>query len=317
MGDANTELVLGIDGGSSKTRALLADRAGRLLGSGTAGPANQQSVGFAAATRAILDAVAAAFHSAACAPIPVAAACLGLAGADRPAERAAFAAWAMQQAIARRCCVANDAELVLAAGTPAGWGVALICGTGSFCYGRAPDGRSARAGGWGYLLGDEGSGYDIAIQALRLAAQTADGRAEAHALLRAVLDHWGLAEPADLIGRVYGPAMTRAAIAALARTIVALAEAGDPWAAGILNHAAAELARLVTTVARRLDLRQPPLALGGGLFGASPSLRQELAARTPIALGPVTYAEDPAQGAVELARRLLVDPQQEGAGTDG
>src|SRR4029453_12414402 len=87
----------------------------------------------------------------------------------------------------------------LAAGAPEGWGVALIAGTGSFCWGRDAAGRSARVGGWGFLLGDEGSGYDLAVQALRLATQTADGRAEAHAILRAILDHWGPRLPGSFL----------------------------------------------------------------------------------------------------------------------
>src|SRR5262245_1022502 len=229
-----TDLLLGIDGGGSTTRALLANRSGALLGAGAAGPGNYQATGFDTATRAIQSAIDAAFRDAGIAAAgPVAALCLGLAGAGRPEDRARFEAWAARQALARRCVVVSDAELVLPAGTLAGWGVALICGTGSVAWGRAPDGRSARAGGWGYVLGDEGSGYDIALRALRLATQTADGRAAAPALLQAALDHWGLQEPEQLIGQVYRTETTRAEIAALARRIVTLADAGEPAAAGL------------------------------------------------------------------------------------
>jgi N-acetylglucosamine kinase-like BadF-type ATPase len=199
----------------------------------------------------------------------------------------------------------SDAELVLAAGTPDGWGVALICGTGSIAWGRAPDGRSARAGGWGYLLGDEGSGYDIALRALRLATQTADGRAAAPALLQAALDHWGLQAPEQLIGQIYRPETTRAEIAALAQRIVALAESGEPASVSLLDDAAVELSRLAITVARKLDLIAPPVALAGGLLGASHQLRQGIAAIVGVELGPLTFVEEPAQGAVKIARRLL------------
>lgn len=301
------ELILGIDGGGSKTRALLADHSGAVLGVGTAGSSNYQSAGFAAATGALQMAIAAARQQAGVerASSSIAAACFGLSGVDRPDDQALFERWLGTQPIARRWTIVNDAELVLAAGTPDGWGAALICGTGSICYGRAPDGRTTRAGGWGYLLGDEGSGYDIGVQALRLATQTADGRADAQALLRMVLDEWQLDEPFALIGYVYRPEMTRATIAALARRVAALADAGDAHAQAILDQAGRELGRLVTAVARTLDLERPPLALGGGLLGAQRSLQQALQRYADVELGPLHYVSDPAQGALTLARRLL------------
>ncbi len=299
-------IILGIDGGGSRTRALLADAGVGVLGTGAAGASNYRSVGFAAATEALLEATAEALHSAGLAPeTPLAAACFGLAGVGRPEDQARFEAWAAARPIAGRQLFVSDAELVLAAGTPQGWGAALVAGTGSFCWGRAADGRTARVGGWGYLLGDEGSGYDLALRALRLATQTADGRAEAHALLRAVLDHWGLDAPADLIGYVYHSDRTRAEIAGLCAPLLALAEAGDPYAAALLEGAAEELARMLAVVVGTLGLHEPPVALAGGLLGASRRLREAFAARAGVALGPLVYVEDPAQGALVLARRLL------------
>lgn len=304
------DLILGLDGGGSKTRALLADRTGRVLGVGSAPSSNYQTVGFAAATAAIVAALQQAARQAGYADVPrVAAACLGLAGVDRPADAARFDAWLRDQGLAARWAIVNDAELVLAGGTPAGWGVALICGTGSIAYGRAPDGRVARAGGWGYLLGDEGSGYDLALRALRLATQTADGRADAQALLQAILATWQLGDASELIGYVYRPEMTRAAIAALARVVLELAEAGDAHASALVRSAAEELARLVAAVTRRLDLHAPPLALGGGLLTASPRLRAALQAAMPLPTGTHQIVSDPAQGALRIAQGLL-DPHR-------
>lgn len=302
-----SELILGIDGGGSKTRALLADGSGAVLGAGIASSSNYQSVGFGVATGALQSAIADAFQQAGrvATSSTIAAACFGLSGVDRPADQLLFQRWLSTQPIARRWTIVNDAELVLAAGTPAGWGVALICGTGSICVGRSPDGRTTRAGGWGYLLGDEGSGYDIGVQALRLATQTADGRADAHGLLQMVLDEWQLAEPFELIGYVYRPEMTRAALAALARRVAALAEQGDQHAQTILDRAGCELGRLVSAVVRTLDLQQPPLALGGGLLGAQRSLQQAVQRYADLPLGPLCYVSDPAQGALAIARRLL------------
>lgn len=300
------ELILGIDGGGSKTRALVADRAGTIRGVGTAGTSNYQSVGFAAATTTLREAIAAALRQAHLDPrVPIAAACFGLAGVGRPADHALFQNWLDDYPIARHHLVVNDAELVLAAGTPHGWGVALICGTGSICFGKAPNGETARTGGWGYLLGDEGSGYAIALHALRLATQTVDGRAAANTILSTVLRHWRLGQPDQLVSYIYRPEVSRAEIATLAACMIELADAGDRDACGILDAAAKELAKLVAAVVRRLNLVEPPVALAGGLLGASSWLRARLVQHTDVPLGQVTYVDDPAEGALVLARRLL------------
>jgi len=182
------ELLLGIDGGGSTTCAALADARGRILGVGTAGSSNLQIVGLEGVVAAVEVAIQAARRAAGVASdAPVKVACLGLAGVDRPGDRERVSTALRVRSLAERLLLVSDSELVLAAGCPEGWGLALVSGTGSICFGRAPDGRTARAGGWGYLLGDEGSGFAIAQQALRLAARTADGRAEAHELLEAAL----------------------------------------------------------------------------------------------------------------------------------
>lgn len=301
--DCGAQLLLGVDGGGSKTRALAADAQLRLLGDGVAGTSNLQVAGVDGAGAMIAAAAAAALAQAGRPDARPHAVCLGLAGAGRPADRERLLAWARAHWPDVPCAVVSDLEPVLAAGTPRGWGVAVISGTGASCLGLAPDGSSAKVGGWGFLLGDEGSGYDLAARALRLATQTADGRAEAHALLQALLAHCGLAEPRELIAHVYAGPLAPAAIAAMARPVLALAAAGDADARALVEGCADELARAAQAAARRLDLVAPPLALAGGLLGASPQLRDALAAR--LGWAPVTYVDDPARGALVLARRLL------------
>ena len=167
--------LMGIDGGGSKTAALLADETGRVLGRGAAGASNFQIVGHEAAQAAIVAAMAAATAAAGMAPQPpLSALCIGLSGVDRPGERVSFQQWAAALYPAARVLIANDAELVLAAGTPQGWGLALICGTGAIVYGRSLAGQTARADGWGHLLGDEGSGYAIGLAALRAVMRAYD-----------------------------------------------------------------------------------------------------------------------------------------------
>ena len=149
--------LLGVDGGGTATEAWLAEPGCRVLGRGTAGPSNAKAVGLDAARRALDAAICAAFDNAGLAPVPVTMACLGLAGFDRPDDRKILAGWVNEACWADRLVLVNDGDLVVAAGTPEGWGVGVIGGTGSIAVGRASDGRTARAGGWGHLIGDEGS----------------------------------------------------------------------------------------------------------------------------------------------------------------
>lgn len=311
-----SELLLGVDGGGSKTRALVTDRLGNVLGMGSGPCSNYHFAGWEAATAAMEAAIASALRSVGVQDAHrIAAAAFGIAGVDRPADREPWERWLAEgptalpgrpgRGIAERWVIVNDAELLLAAGTPDGWGCALICGTGSICWGRAPDGRIARAGGWGATLGDEGSGYDVALRALRLATQTADGRSGAHGLLAGVLDEWQLGAPEDLIGRVYSPHTTRPMIAALARRVTSLAEDGDADAAALLEDAGHELAKQVHAVARRLGLERMSLALGGGFIGAAARLREAVLRELGALVSSSYFVADPATGAVVLARQLL------------
>lgn len=299
-------LILGIDGGGTHTRALLADEAGKVLGYGEAAGSNPRALGFELATMAIRVARVEALAAAGLPyDTPVDAICLGIAGVGRPEDTAQMARWAKKVHLAQRCLVVTDVEPIIAAGTPDGWGIALISGTGSNCFAIAPGGEKAQVGGWGYLLGDEGSGYDLALRALRLATQTADGRADAQALLTALLAEWQLTGPFDLVGKVYDNGMTRAELAKLTRPLLMLAEAGDTDALALLDYAAAELALMVRTAARRLGLIEPPLALAGGLLVSSAYLRERLAHDLGAGWGTTTVVDEPVRGALILAQRLL------------
>ena len=305
------DLVLGIDGGGTKTVAWLGVHSSEgemaILGRGRAGPANPQAVGFPAATDNLAQAVAWAFERAGVEPGPVAAAVLALAGSDRDENRRVFSNWARQRRLAKRFRIVHDALPVLAAGSPEGWGVALIAGTGSLAYGRSAGGREVRAGGWGFLFGDEGSGYGIAVAGLRVAAQAADGRSKPTQLLDAFLRHFMLSQPEELVRAVYEIAGNRREIARLAEIVTQVAAAGDPVAQDVLDNAASELATMVATVAGRLKFLdgQYPLALTGGALIAENGLRDRLESRmlslglAPRSIAPVA---EPVTGAVLLAQ---------------
>ena len=211
--------LLGIDGGGTTTEAWLTEPGCRVLGRGTAGPSNAKAVGSEAARLALDSAIRGAFENAGLAPAPVDVACLGLAGFDRPDDRKILAGWADDARWARQLVMVNDGDLVVAAGTPEGWGVGVIAGTGSIAVGRSRDGRTARAGGWGHLLGDEGSAYGIVLDALRLVARRTDGRSPAPPNRDPLTDRMckalGVARASQIVTAIYAPELTRARIAAL------------------------------------------------------------------------------------------------------
>jgi N-acetylglucosamine kinase-like BadF-type ATPase len=301
------KIILGVDGGGTRTRARLADEHGKMLGTGQAGSSNMQAQGPQAAQQEILSAIAKAFASAGLPPSPICAACLGLAGAARPDERELMLAWA-KQAIGTDVILVSDVELVLAAGTPALWGIGLIAGTGSIAWGRTQDGRVARAGGWGYLLGDEGSAYDLAREALRAAAQAADGRATPTALLDAVLQYWQLPNPQAMIAKVYRPALSRTEVAQLAPLVIAQAMQGDGVACAIVQRGAQALAQAVLAVAQALALQgqSVPLALTGGLLLNAAMMREQVLQHldaSDFRFDPIKLVHEPVEGAVRLAQK--------------
>ncbi len=309
----NQQLLLAVDGGGTKTQAVVADLEGHVLGRGLGLSSNLQSVSLEqfgqALTAAIEGALMPVLGPSARHEGPswrgahVAAAVFGLAGVDGPADEARVSKWARDMAISPSLLVVNDAELILGGGTPDGWGVALISGTGSICLGRSAEGRAARVGGWGPLIGDEGSGYALARAGLRLATQTADGRAAAPSLLKEALRHFAVTDADTLMRKVHAPEVTPADVAGFAAPILDLATRGDAAAKALVEEAAQDLVTQVRTVARRLGLKQPPLALGGGLLRGQ--LRRSVLALVDGEVGPSNYVADPVMGAVELARRLL------------
>jgi N-acetylmuramic acid 6-phosphate etherase len=301
------DLVIGIDGGGSTTVALLATGT-EIIGRGEAGPSNMQAVGVTRAFNAIEDAVAAAFAAAGRSPAQVRKAVLGLAGADRPQEQSLVRTWAERFGLAKEVDVVNDAQLLLAAGTPEGWGIALVAGTGSIAFGRTRDGRLGRAGGWGYLLGDEGSAYALVMSALQELAHAADGRGQPTVLTERLLFAIGGQRPMDLIPAVYRGGWDRAALAGLAPIVLDAAGQGDAVANRIAAHGAHQLALTVAAAAMRLNLPPDhlPLAMTGGTLLNSEHYRQGVLQgleKLGIHADPLTLVHDPADGGVRLARQ--------------
>lgn len=302
------EFVVGVDAGGTRTRAAVANRRGETLGTGDAGSGNPHQNGTTSAQKEILAAITHAFDVAGIEKQIVPAACLGVAGIDREDERVEWTNWARKK-ISPRAQIVNDGELVLAAGSEENWGVALVAGTGSIAWGKSRDGRAARAGGWGHAIGDEGSAYDLARQALRAASQYADGRGEKTVLLGAILAYWKLSSPQDLIGVVYRSGKKPADLAELAEVVVQCARANDRVALSLIERGGEELATMVNAVAHALGFENEkfPLAFTGGLLLGAEIVRTYLLQATEkrgLKFSSVELVTEPLKGALRMAVEL-------------
>jgi len=291
---------LGVDGGGSKTLAIIVDAQGRECGRGRAGSANYASVGLNRALHNIHDAVKQATSDVPCS-FPLTKAWLGLAGIDRPADAMLLASQLRE--LAAFVLVTNDAELLLSAlGKDAG--LVLIVGTGSIALARAQDGTLTRVGGWGHILGDEGSGYDIGRRGLQAVVRAVDGRSKATLLLDLILQHWQLRTVEDLIDAVY-TSDNKAKIAQVAAHVTEAAQRGDQVALEIVEQAADELALLVHTVTPPMS-SQLPIVLGGGLLLHDDFLRKHVLHRIQQKqnIGPILNVGHPAFSAACAAITL-------------
>jgi N-acetylglucosamine kinase-like BadF-type ATPase len=314
LGQRSSVRLLGVDGGGTTTEAWLAEPGACILGRGTSGPSNAKAVGLEAARRALESAISAAFNAAGLAHAPVDAACFGLAGFDRPADREILREWAGAACWAHHLMMVNDGDLVVAAGTPKGWGIGIIAGTGSIAVGRTPDGRTSRAGGWGHLIGDEGSAYTVVLDALRLVACRADGREPyppgRDRLSERLCTALGVGDVSQIVTTIYAPDFDRARIAALAPEVLEICSENPDIGVRLLVPAGAALAEMVIAVARSLGWSpgELPLAVAGSfLLSATLVLATAIdRLRQQGYHAVVVRVPDPVRGAVILAERSLL-----------
>jgi N-acetylglucosamine kinase-like BadF-type ATPase len=302
--------IVGIDAGGSKTFCQVAGADLVVQGEARAEGSNL-ATGGAGDTEAVLrDVVQRALGGASA----VDAVCIGMAGVDRPHEAAVVREIAARlvEVPADRVLVVNDALIALEAGAPGGGpGVVLISGTGSIAYGRDGHGRAARAGGWGAVLGDEGSGYWLGRQALRTVMRASDGRGPATTLAPLVFAHYGIEDARGLVDRIYYGDARPSAIAALGTLVGDAARQGDASAQRLVDIAAADLADAAHFVATKLGLRASPVVLAGGVFQAVPEMTAAVAAALARVSADLTVRSldvEPVRGALHLARALTRGP---------
>jgi N-acetylglucosamine kinase-like BadF-type ATPase len=294
---------MGIDGGGSKTTCLLGDER-EVLARATAAGSNPIRVGAEQARAALQAAVGEACAAAHIAPHQVTRTCLGLAGAARPqVEQQARAI--VGAVVGGEIEVAGDMAIALEAAFPGAPGLVVIAGTGSIAYGRNQRGETARAGGWGFAISDEGSGHWIGRAAVA-AAMRAHDLGENSTLISSIMNSWHLGTRDDVVRAAN--AIPPPDFAALFPQVLAASAAGDARASDTLTQAGAELAQLARMVADRLWRGPQPfrVAMAGGVFQNS-SLVRQVFSNTLRSLHPQAEIEsrviEPAQGALWLARK--------------
>jgi glucosamine kinase len=308
---------LGIDGGGTKTTCAVGDER-QVLATATTGGSNIVRVGERQARESLVQAVRQACAGAGIAPVQIERTCVGGSGAARP-EMSAAVRGILREVLAGTIEVVGDMEIALEAAVGDGPGVVVIAGTGSIAYGRNARGETARVGGWGFAIGDEGSAHWIgreAVRAVLRAADELDGSAEARAafersaFVAGLMKRWGVGSLADLARA--GNAIPPPDFAAL---FPAVACVEDGLASQVLTSAGQELARQAEVVMRRLFAREAgrvPVAMTGGVFRHAPRVREvfynELRARDARA-EVIAEVVEPVEGALARARR--------GRGTSG
>jgi glucosamine kinase len=269
--------ILGVDGGATKTLAAVLDLDRHVLHLGHGGPSNQDAVGPRAAVQALLGAADEALARAGVAQEQLCAGVLAVAGTDTDAI-----VRHLRELRTDGWIVVNDVVGAWATATGGRPGVGVISGTGSnvFGVGRVgADVRTWRAGGWGHLLGDEGSGYWLGAQSIVAALHDRDGSGPPTALSDAALRFFGSPSVEALAASVYTTPLTKAEVAAFAIETSRLAGEGDAVARGLYAHAAAELGRQVEAVIRHTRLTDAfPVGLIGSAFRAGPVFVEPLTA---------------------------------------
>ena len=302
-------IVIGVDGGGTRTRVIVADSEGHELATAEgSGSAVQPGLADRSAD-VIASAVCEALESANLGDQRARIIYVGVAGVGRLEEKRALQHELERRNLAEEIVVDADAFIALSDAFGSGPGIMLIAGTGSVAFGRSPNGVFARAGGWGLAIGDEGSGAWIGRRALGIVAAAHDGREPETGLTGAILTATQINDVEDLIP--WSIAATNADLASLAPVVFAEAANDDTRAASLVSLAVEELVLHVRALARELfvdERAEIPVALSGGLLQKGSYLRKKLEARIKsVVPGAVVQntAINPARGAVKAAQALI------------
>ncbi|MEK7401639.1 MAG: BadF/BadG/BcrA/BcrD ATPase family protein [Gemmatimonadota bacterium] len=302
-------IVIGVDGGGTKTRALLANERGERIAETTGGGSAVHPMDIERSAAVIAGVVRDVLQQGKKTSDHVKVLCVGVAGVGREPERSRLHDALTREQLADDVLVEPDFAVALDDAFGDGSGVLLVAGTGSSAFGRGPTGATARAGGWGPVIGDEGGGAWIGRRALSVVAAAADAREPETALTGAVLTALELSDAPELVA--WAASATPAMLATLAPVVLTVAAGGDQRANSIVSLAVEELSLHVRALARRLfsdERASVPVALSGGLLNVGSPLRKRLEHRLKSAVPGAhvhTGEIDAARGAVRAALRHL------------
>lgn len=293
---------LGIDGGGTKTRCIVGDEKSQ-LGAGSSSSSKVQRVGEACARDALAAAVHEACVQAGISPRQIARTCAGITGSARP-EIAGVMRDLMTSIVGGQVEVVGDVEIAFQDAFGTEPGAMVIAGTGSIAYGRNSKGETARAGGWGYAISDEGSGHWIGVEAVREALRARD-RGERSGLMDDLMAGLGARDFEDFIVRLNGNPTVD--FSPLFPIVLAASDNGDAMATEILARAGRELVEMAGIVIERLFGEESlSVATHGGVLASSTIVRKNFAQELKSRYSRAAYLEreiDPARGALDRARR--------------
>ncbi len=297
-----------IDGGGTKTEMVLVDQAGTEVLRDTTTTSNSAVVGHDRAIETLQELITRVTTRAGV-ELPLTGLWCGLSGSDRPEDHEKLEPSLTK--LSESLTLTNDAELAIGA-LPNRVGVALVSGTGSIAFGRSEDGEIARAGGWGHVFGDYGSGYDVARKGLYAYSAFVDGYGPPTSLKERFTEHFDLPDPYSIINRIYDPKMSKGDIARLSQMIVAEAEAGDVVSRGILREVAVDLTTYADAVARRLAFSPfLNLALVGGMLTHVERFRAQVLDNLEMHwdLDKVVHVTDPALTGAQYVAKTWKEQQ--------
>lgn len=300
---------LGIDGGGTKTRLIMVDEAGNLMAECEGGPVNLNSGSYESVEAVLSDMISDVLKKCSAVPSDCLSLCVGAAGAGRHDEKAMIYNIIKKLGFSGKIIVTDDVTIAFYGGLDGAPGVMVISGTGSICFGCNYHGEIFRCGGWGHILGDEGSGYAIGVGVLASVMRAYDGRGPKTAMTSMVLEHLHISSPENMVEYVYRSGAGKKDIASFAKFADDGCELNDPVALSIIDNAAKELHLSVATVIDHLKFDPiPDVCYGGGVLNRSIFLREKLVSLLKHSypdINIIAMKKDAAWGAINLAMEKI------------
>lgn len=296
--------LLAVDTGGTKSRCVVTDESYGLLGTGEAGPGNYRVAGADGARENIESAIRDALADASVETDETLVGGFGMGSLDTDRDREVITGFLEEIAFVDEVHIENDVVVAYYAITAGDPGVVVVAGTGAMAYGRNEAGDGARSSGWGWLFGDEGSGFDAARRGLSAATKSYDGRGAETELVDAAAVHFGLEDfEEDVFAEIYDEIDHAKDIASFAEPVVNTAAGGDAVAQEIVEDAGDELASAARAVVDQLDIDTAPTIGCVGGFGTAEPVSEAFESSVGAAIPDATFAEpvdNPVVGSVAL-----------------